>query len=85
VWVYADNQLKSFRVRIGITDGQSTELLQGDAIEEGLQLVTNITVGNTATRPAATNAFPGFGQPQRFGGPGGFGGGGGGGNRGGGR
>ena len=85
VWVYADNQLKPLRVRLGITDGQSTELLEGEAMHEGMELVTNVTTGNETVRPATTNAFPGFGQPQRFGGPGGFGGGGGGGNRGGGR
>ena len=85
VWIYADNQLKPIRVRLGITDGQSTELLQADSIQEGTQLVTNVTTGTETTRPAPTSAFPGFGQPQRFGGPGGFGGGGGGGGRGGGR
>ena len=63
-----------------------TELLEGEAMHEGMELVTNVTTGNETVRPATTNAFPGFGQPQRFGGPGGFGGGGGGGgNRGGGR
>ena len=73
MWVYADNQLKPLRVRLGITDGQSTELLEGEAMHEGMELVTNVTTGNETVRPATTNAFPGFGQPQRFGGPGGFG------------
>ncbi len=85
VWVYVDNQLTSIRVRLGISDGQATELLNGEAIHEGMELVTNVTTGNETVRPATTSTFPGFGQPQRFGGPGGFGGGGGGGgNRGGG-
>jgi hypothetical protein len=83
VWVFVDHQLKPMRVRLGITDGQVTELLQGDGIEEGTELVTNVTTGNETTRPAATG-FPFMGQPGRFGGPGGFPGGGGGGNRGGG-
>ena len=85
VWVYVDSQLTSIRVRLGISDGQATELLDGEAIHEGMELVTNVTTGNETVRPATTSTFPGFGQPQRFGGPGGFGGGGGGGgNRGGG-
>ena len=30
VWVYADKQMKPVRLRLGITDGQTTELLEGD-------------------------------------------------------
>src|SRR5262245_50009047 len=30
VWVYVDKQLKPVRVRLGISDGQTTELLEGD-------------------------------------------------------
>jgi hypothetical protein len=79
VWIYADNQLKPLRVRLGVTDGQATELIAGEGIEEGTELVTNVTTGNEATRPAATGgAFPPFMGPQPRGG---FGGGG---NRGGG-
>jgi HlyD family secretion protein len=79
-WLYVDKQLKSVRLRLGISDGQNTELIEGD-LKPGAELVTNVALTGE-TRPAATN-FP-FGQPGR--GPGGFGGGGfgGGGNRGGG-
>jgi hypothetical protein len=88
-WQYVDKQLKPVRLRLGITDGQNTELIEGD-VKEGTELVTNISTGAESTRPAAT--FP-FGQPGRGGFPGGgFGGGGrggggaaGGGARGGGR
>jgi hypothetical protein len=77
-----DNQLMPVRVRVGVSDGQNSELLEGD-LEEGTQVVTSVITG-TETRPAAGGAggFPGLGQPQR----GGFPGGGfpGGGNRGGG-
>lgn len=88
VWVYADRQLRPIRLRIGISDGQVSEVLDGE-LQAGQELVTNLATAATATRPAATNAFP-FGQPQRGGPPGGFGGGFGGtgsagGNRGGGR
>jgi hypothetical protein len=81
-WLYVDKQLKPVRLRLGIADGQNTELIEGD-LQQGNEVVTNIALGNE-TRPAATN-FP-FGQPGRggFPGGGGFGGPGGGGNRGGG-
>ena len=82
VWVHADNQLKPVRVRLGISDGQNTALIEGD-VQQGAALVTNVNTGTETTRPAM-QAFPPFVQPQ--GGRGGFGGGsfGGGGNRGGG-
>src|SRR4029079_16660168 len=81
-WLYVDKQLKPVRLRLGISDGQNTDLIEGDR-EQGATVVTKIALDNE-TRPAATN-FP-FGQPGRggFPGGGGFGGPGGGGNRGGG-
>jgi HlyD family secretion protein len=79
-WLYVDKQLRPVRLRLGISDGQNTELIEGD-LEQGAKVVTNIALGNE-TRPAATN-FP-FGQPGRGGGFGGGFGGPGGGNRGGG-
>ena len=66
-WRYVDKQLKPVRFRLGIADGQNTELIEGD-VQEGTEVVTNVVL-TAETRPAATN-FP-FGQPGR----GGFGGG----------
>src|SRR5262249_35030139 len=66
-WQYADKQLKPIRLRLGITDGQTTEVIEGD-VKESSELVTNISTGAESTRPAPT-AFP-FG-PQRGGFPGG--------------
>ena len=85
VWRYDGAQLNVVRLRLGITDGQNTEVIEGD-LEPGVEFVTNISTATTTARPAAT-AFPGFGQPGRggFGGAPGFGGTAGGGNRGGGR
>jgi hypothetical protein len=83
VWLYVDKQLKPVRVRLGISDGQATELIEGD-LKAGDPVVTNVLTGNETTRPAA-GAFPPFmGQPQRggFPGGGGFRGGAGGGGRG---
>ena len=84
-WLQVDGKLQSVRLRLGISDGQTTELIEGD-VKEGSEVVTNVAIAGQSTRPAAT-AFPGFGAPggrQGFPG-GGFGGpgGGGGGNRGG--
>jgi hypothetical protein len=60
--MYVDKELKPVRVRLGISDGQNTELIEGN-LEQGSQLVTSVTVPNE-TRPAPS-MFPGFGQPQR--------------------
>ncbi|MFN7982235.1 MAG: efflux RND transporter periplasmic adaptor subunit [Vicinamibacterales bacterium] len=79
-WIFANNQLQRMPLRLGITDGQNTELVEGD-LKEGAAVVTNVVIAGQTTRPAA-QAFPGFGQPGRGGFPGGGGGGGG---RGGGR
>jgi multidrug efflux pump subunit AcrA (membrane-fusion protein) len=71
VWLDADKQLKPVRVRLGITDGTNTELLNGE-IQEGTEVVTGVVLP-TSSRPAAANA----GNPllQQGGrGPGGFGG-----------
>ncbi|MGE3507275.1 MAG: efflux RND transporter periplasmic adaptor subunit [Vicinamibacterales bacterium] len=74
VWRQKDGTLVPVRVRLGITDGQVTELLEGD-LQEGTELVTNVAIGGTSTRPAANTLPPFMGpQPGRFGGPGGFGG-----------
>ena len=79
LWTYIANQLQPVRLRLGISDGQFTELIEGE-LKEGADVVTNITIAGQSTRPA-TAAFPGFGAPggrQGFPG-GGFPGGGGGG------
>lgn len=87
-------ELKSVNLRLGVTDGQVTQLIDGGDLKEGSEVVTNI-ITQAAVRPGLTgpqqgNPFfqgPGGGRGPGgggggFGGPGG--GGGGGGNRGGG-
>ena len=72
MWLYVDNQLKPVRVRVGVSDGQNSELLEGD-LQEDTEVVTNVLTG-AETRPAAgAGGFPGLGQPQRGGFPGGGG------------
>jgi hypothetical protein len=75
VWLYVDKQLKPARVRLGITDGTYTELLDQE-LSPGMQVVTGMILPSNS-RTAATNA--GRGNPLMPGGgrgPGGFGGGG---------
>jgi HlyD family secretion protein len=67
VWLYVNNQLKPVRVRLGISDGQATELIEGD-LQPGMEVVTNVSTGETQARPAPTGigGFPPFmGQPVR--------------------
>jgi HlyD family secretion protein len=82
VWVWSQKQLKPVRLRLGITDGQQTELIEGD-IEPGVELATNVNTGQEQIRAPAGFGFPPFMGPGGRG-PGGPGGPGGGGNRGGG-
>lgn len=60
-WVYLENKLQPLRLRLGITDGQTTELIEGD-VKDGQEVVTNVVIAGQTTRPATT-AFPGFGGP----------------------
>jgi len=52
VWRFIANQLKPVRVRLGITDGQATELIEGD-LQEDAEVVTNVVIGTQTTRPPA--------------------------------
>lgn len=77
-WLYINKQLKPVSLRLGISDGTNTEVLSGDGLESGTEVVTNVVLPTSTTSPAGAG---GAGQsplmgPQR-GGPGG-------GNRGGG-
>ena len=72
VWVYADNRLQPLPVTLGISDGQTTELVSGNLKPEDT-VVTNV-VTSTATATAATTpanspfapagGFPGGGARQ---------------------
>jgi HlyD family secretion protein len=74
-WISADNQLRPVRLRLGISDGQNTEVIDGD-VKEGTAVVTNVVIAGQTTRPATT-AFPGFGGGRQGFPGGGFQGGGG--------
>jgi hypothetical protein len=79
-WLYINKQLKPVSLRLGISDGTNTEVLDGGDLQVGTEVVTNIILPSATTAPAG--AAGGAGQnpllgPQR-GGPGGNRGGGGG-------
>jgi HlyD family secretion protein len=72
VWVLGqDNKLQSRRIKVGLTDGASTEVVEG-SLQEGEMVVTGQTLAS-ASKSQNTNAAPGFGGAQRTGAPGGGG------------
>ena len=95
VWTWDEEkkELKEHRITVGVTDGSFSEIVRGDGIEAGMQVVTGVVMPQTnANRPGqGGNIFgqqpgrnPGGMMPGNFGNPGGGGPGGGGGGRGGG-
>jgi HlyD family secretion protein len=72
VWVLgADNKPQARRIKVGLTDGVATEVVEGN-LQEGEMVVTGQTLAGAA-KPAATNTAPGFGGAPRTGAPGGGG------------
>jgi len=78
-WLYIDKKLKSINLRLGVSDGTFTEILNGE-IKEGQEVVTNMVTGlEPKTTPGQSNQSnnPLMGPqrgPNRGGGPGGGGG-----------
>ena len=71
VWVMGqDGKLQSRRIKVGLTDGASTEVVEGNLVE-GELVVTGQTITGAARTPSNTNAAPGFGGAPRTGAPGG--------------
>jgi HlyD family secretion protein len=71
VWLNAGGKLQRVRLRLGITDGQQTELIQAldGELQEGTEVVTNVLTGavrQTAT-PQGGAAFPGLGGGRQGG------------------
>ena len=92
-WNEATKELKEYKIRLGVTDGNFTELVSGD-LKVGDQLVTSVILplSMRATTPGANpllggqqRGMPGMGGPGGMGGGGNPGGGGGGNPGGGGR
>ena len=78
VWLSQAGKLQRVRLRLGITDGQQTELLQAmdGAIQEEIEVVTSVIIGSARQTAAPGNAFPGLSGGRQGGGgfPGGGGG-----------
>jgi hypothetical protein len=54
---------------VGLTDGASTEVVEGNLVE-GELAITGQTISSAAKTQANTNAAPGFGGAPRTGAPG---------------
>ncbi|MCM3881893.1 MAG: efflux RND transporter periplasmic adaptor subunit [Vicinamibacterales bacterium] len=74
VWLHENGKLNRIRLRLGITDGQQSELAQvldNGKLDDDTEVVTAVTTAAQQTTAATGgNAFPGLGQ-QRGGFPGG--------------
>jgi len=73
VWVLgADGKPQSRRIKVGLTDGVSTEVVEG-SLQEGEMVITGQTLASAAKPAANQNTAPGFGGAPRTGAPGGGG------------
>jgi HlyD family secretion protein len=82
-WTFVDKQFKSISLRLGITDGQVTEVLNASELPPNTEVVTGVTgIGNTRNVGGQNQGNPLMPGGNRGGPPGGFPGGGGGGGRG---
>jgi HlyD family secretion protein len=86
-WLYINKELKPVNLRLGISDGTFTEVLNDSELPVDTEVVTSIVTADMAARPASqqNNANNPLMPAQRGRGPGQGGPGGGGGGRGGGR
>jgi HlyD family secretion protein len=62
LWVMRNGKLQSVPAIVGISDGQQSELVEGE-VQPGDQFVTSITLPKKATSGAASPFAPGRGQP----------------------
>jgi hypothetical protein len=76
-WLYVNNQLKSVRLRLGISDGTYTEVLNESEFQPNQEVVISMTTGlEPRTTPGQGGSQNPLMGPQRGGrGPGGGGGG----------
>jgi len=73
IWVMGqDGKLQSRRIKVGLTDGVSTEVVEG-SLQEGEMVVTGQTLTSANKAQTSQTPAPGFGGAQRPGTPGGGG------------
>jgi HlyD family secretion protein len=71
VWVLGqDGKLQSRRIKVGLTDGASTEVVEGN-LQEGEMVVTGQTIAVASKAQSTQTPAPGFGGAPRTGAPGG--------------
>ncbi|MGB9177999.1 MAG: efflux RND transporter periplasmic adaptor subunit [Pyrinomonadaceae bacterium] len=71
VWVLGqDGQPQPRRIKVGLTDGAATEVLEGD-LHEGDVVITGQNINGAASKPQTGQTAPGFGGAPRTGGGGG--------------
>jgi HlyD family secretion protein len=73
VWVMGqEGKPQSRRIKVGLSDGAATEVVEGNLVEGELVITGQTITGATRTQ-SNTNAAPGFGGAPRTGAPGGGG------------
>jgi HlyD family secretion protein len=73
IWVLGqDGKIQSRRIKVGLTDGAATEVVDGN-LQEGELVVTGQTLSSSAKAQSSQTPAPGFGGAQRTGAPGGGG------------
>jgi hypothetical protein len=74
-WLWMNKQLKMARLRLGVSDGTYTAILNEEELQPGMEIVLNVTTGlEPQTRPGQGGANNPLMGPQRGGrGPGGGG------------
>jgi HlyD family secretion protein len=69
IWVMGqDGKLQSRRIKVGLTDGASTEVVDGN-LQEGELVIIGQTISSASKTQSNTNAAPGFGGAPRTGAP----------------
>ncbi len=63
-WLFVNRQLKPVRMRLGITDGTNTEILDTNEIQPGTEVVTGVVMSAARTTNANRTGNPLMG-PQR--------------------
>ena len=72
IWVMGqDGKPQSRRIQVGLSDGASTEVIEGGNLKEGELVITGQTITGAPRTQGNTNAAPGFGGAPRTGAPGG--------------
>ncbi len=71
LWVLRNGKPAPMRVKTGLTDGTQT-VIQGDSLQVGMQVISGVTGGSTASTTTASPLQPQNNARRGPGGPGGF-------------